>query len=171
MKRVANLIILDGKVLIGHAPNKKFGFQTWDLLKGHVDLSDYKDGTISKSLRINDEEEKALINCGIRELKEETGIRFNDLDGDRPIALYGPYRYNLDELYFLELEISKNKLQLQNMFCSTYFHLKGRSVPEIIKYDFVKKELAHEYLYPRLGVVFQDFLEDRERRCGKYFVG
>lgn len=162
MKRVANIIILDGKVLIGHAPNKKFGFQTWDLPKGHVDLSDYEDGTISKFLRIKDEEVKMLINCGIRELREENGIIFNHLEGDSVIALYGPYKYNLDELYFLELKISKDKLQLQNMFCSTYFQWKERRVPEIIKYDFVDKELAHEYLYPRLGVVFQDFLEDRE---------
>lgn len=162
MKRVANLIILDGKILIGHAPNKKFGFQTWDLPKGHVDLSDYKDWAISKFLKIKDEEVKMLINCGIRELREETGIIFNCLEGDSVVALYGPYKYNLDELYFLELKISKNKLQLQNMFCSTYFQIGERRVPEIIKYAFVDKELAYEYLYPRLGVVFQDFLEDRE---------
>lgn len=125
--RVAVLITdVNGKVLIGRAPNQK---TKWDLMKGHI------------------EEGEELKTAACREAKEECGL---DLDASQ-LTFINKCAYGDGYIYFYEYYLPEDGGDvLPRLKCTTYFKMYGKDFPEIKYYDFVDRSELGAKLYSGL---------------------
>ena len=126
-------IVTDGKkVLVCHAPNRKDKPNTWDLPKGHCNGNeDYYD-------------------CGMRELREETGIVEEKINGSvLSFSMAEPIPYKNDMMGMICLLVSKLP-ELDTLKCTSYFEWKGEQYPEVSKFEYVDIDELDQYLYKSL---------------------
>lgn len=127
-ERRTAVVVTDGeRVLICHAPNKRDGDNTWDLPKGHCEVSEDH------------------YSCGMRELAEETGLTADDMDIIRH-KVSRKFKYRYDEMKVLFIYV--RELPTKELTCTTYFETNdGKQLPEVNKYEWCKIEDLHKKLY------------------------
>lgn len=133
--RVAAIIQVGDEILLGHAPNKKDGPNSWDIAgKGHIE--------------VGDSPEEAVI----REVKEETNI---DITSDDLWRL-GTSDYQKGRMVFFLIRLKEKP---KNIKCISTFEMYGKKFPEISKFEWVKLDEAVNYLYKGLSKVFIDYID------------
>ena len=140
--RVAAIILSSNKkaILIGHAPNKPQGPNTWDLPKGHIS------------------EGETEIQALQREVREETNINLEEAD----VTQLTSVPYNGGKLYYYLVWL-KHEPKLEDIKCTSMFDWFGKQLPELNTFKWININDYHEYLYKSLvqvsGPVFQGLQE------------
>ena len=127
-RRTAVVLINGNNILIGHAPNRKYELNTWDLPKGHC------------------ENEESYVDCGWRELYEETGFKKEDLSISK-ISMSKEFKYaKRDKMVLMFVEIKKRpqkKPKAHSFFTDSF----GHEFPEMSEYKWVDFGELPGYLY------------------------
>ena len=127
--RVATLLVAPDRksFLIGHAPNRKFEDNQWDIAgKGHVAEGD-----------------NFLETC-MREVWEETGIRIPD---ETDLTFLGSVRYQTGTMAVYMYVLDELPEQIE---CNSFFEWYGKKLPEFSEYKWISFEEAGKYLYKGL---------------------
>lgn len=133
--RVAAIIQVGDEILLGHAPNKKDGPNSWDLAgKGHIEIGDNPEESV------------------IREVKEETNI---DITKDDLWRL-GSSKYQKGKMIFFLIRLKKKPDDIK---CISMFEMYGKKFPELSKFEWVNLDEATKYLYKGLSKVFEEYVE------------
>lgn len=123
--RVATLIFSpEGKLLVGHAPNRPLGDNQWDIVgKGHIDSTD-----------------NPLETC-IREVWEESGI---SIKNSSDLNFQGVVKYQNGSMYIYTLFLEENVDELK---CNSFFDWYGKQLPEFSEFMWIDLVDAKQYLY------------------------
>ena len=133
--RVAAIIQVGNEILLGHAPNKKDGPNSWDIAgKGHIEVGDSPEETV------------------IREVKEETNI---DITSDDLWRL-GTSDYQKGRMVFFLIRLKEKPKDIK---CISTFEMYGKKFPEISKFEWVDLDEAVNYLYKGLSKVFVEYID------------
>lgn len=133
--RVAAIIQVGDEILLGHAPNKKDGPNSWDIAgKGHIEVGGNPEETV------------------IREVKEETNI---DIASDDLWRL-GTSKYQKGKMIFFLIRLKEKP---KNIKCISMFEMYGKKFPELSKFEWVKIDEAANYLYKGLSKIFVEYID------------
>lgn len=133
--RVAAIIQVGNEILLGHAPNKKDGPNSWDLAgKGHIEVGDTPEDSV------------------VREIKEETNLDINIDD----LWRLGSSKYQKGKIIFFLIRLKEKP---KNIKCISTFEMYGKKFPELSKFEWVNIGDAQTYLYKGLSKVFGDYIE------------
>ena len=133
--RVGAVIQVGDEILIGHAPNRKMGPNSWDLVgKGH------------RTSGSSPEEDV------IREVKEESNITVTERD----LWRLGVAKYQTGTITFFLVNLPEKPKDIK---CISTFTMYGKDWPEIKEFKWVKIEESLQYLYKGLGKAFEPFIE------------
>ncbi len=141
MKTSCGLLFTDGKsLLLCHVTNKP----QWDIPKGVA------------------EPEETLLQCLFREVKEETGIVFDDSEQEAIIDL-GIFKYLRDkQLHLFLFETETEKLpDVSLMACNSTFIQYETEYPEVDAFKYVPFEQLENHtsmkLFPVINKVLNEY--------------
>lgn len=136
----AGVIFTDGEMcLIGHAPNKKMGDNTWDLPKGHL----------------KDNGESPLEGAA-REFTEETGMQLDT--SNIKLINEQPVKYGKD-LFYLAMAKVVTLPPLESYHCESFFDWYGKKLPEVSTFKYIPIDELGTYIYKGLADVVVPMLD------------
>lgn len=132
------------KMLIGHAPNKKAGPNTWDIVgKGHVEVGGNP------------------VDDVVREIWEESNI---EIPKEKLTNIHTA-KYDKGYMTFFITKLDEVPTDIK---CMCEFELWGRKWPEFKEYTWIEPSQAPTYLYLKLAKVFEPILPKIENYISSF---